>query len=93
MGAGSIPAGHSGDMLQPAVSPCSELETSVGVKLSKEVDMRTGIQIQTTRTTVGLSGRLTLKIVIVVAAVAGCLLAAPLTRAHRHINWDKRGWG
>ena len=89
MGAGSIPAGHSGDMLQPAVSPCSELETSVGVKLSKEVDMRTGIQIQTTRTTVGLSGRLTLKIGIIVAAVAGCLLAAPLTRAPRHINWDK----
>lgn len=55
--------------------------------------MNTGIQIQTTRTTVGLSGRLTLKIGIIVAAVAGCLLSAPLTRARRHINWDKRGWG
>ncbi len=85
--------GHSGDMLQPAVSPCSELETFVGVKFSKEVDMKTGNQIQTTKTTVGLSGRLYLKIGIIVAAVAGCLLAAPLTRAHNHMNCKQPAGG
>lgn len=73
-------------MLQPAVSPSSEMETSVGVKLSKEVVMKTGKQIQTKRTTVGLNVRLSLKIRIIVAAVAGCLLAVPLTRAHKHMD-------
>lgn len=79
-----VPARHSGNMLQSAVSPAAELETSVGVKFSKEVVMKTGIQIQTTKTTVRLAGRLNLKIRFAVAAVAGCLLVAPLTRAHKH---------
>ena len=76
-------------MLQPAVSPSSEMETSVGVKLSKEVVMKTGKQIQTKRTTVRLNGRLSLKIGIIVAAVAGCLLAVPLTRAHKHMDCEQ----
>jgi hypothetical protein len=70
-------------MLQSAVSPSSKMETSVGVKLSKEVVMKTGRHIQTTKTIIGLNGRLNLKIGIIVAAVAGCLLAVPLTRAHK----------
>lgn len=51
--------------------------------------MKTGNHIQTTKTTVRLSGRLYLKIGIIVAAVAGCLLAAPLTRAHNHMNCEQ----
>ena len=82
-GAGSIPAGHSGEMLQPAESPSSVLETSAGVKLSKEVVMGAGNQIQMTKTTVSLTGKINLKIGIVVAAVAGCLLAVPLTRDYK----------
>lgn len=78
-GAGSIPAERSGYMLQPAESPSHGMETSVGVKLSKEVVMKTGKQIQGTKTTVGLNLRLSLKIGIIVAAVAGTLLGAPLT--------------
>ena len=41
--------------------------------------MKTGKQIQGTKTTVGLNLRLSLKIGIIVAAVAGTLLGAPLT--------------
>lgn len=55
--------------------------------------MKTGKQIQTTKTTVRLSGRLYLKIGIIVAAVAGCLLAAPLTRAHKHMNCEPPAGG
>ena len=77
--------GHSGDMLQHAESPSNVLETSVGVKISKEVVMEAGNQIQMTKTTVSLTGRVNLKIGIVVAAVAGCLLAVPLTRDYKDI--------
>ena len=83
---GSIPARHSGYMLQSAVSPTAELETSAGVKFSKEVAMKTGVQIQTTKATIELAGRLSLKIRFAVAAVAGCLLVFPLTRAHKHLS-------
>jgi len=76
-------------MLQSAVSPSSVVETSVGVKLSKEVAMKTGKHIQTMKTTVGLTGRFNLKIGIIVAAVAGCLLAVPLTRAHKHTRCEQ----
>ena len=85
-GAGSIPARQSGYMLQSAVSPTLVLETSVGVKFSKEVVMKTGIQIQTTKTTIKLAGRLSLKVRFSVAAVAGCLLVVPLTRAYKHFS-------
>lgn len=71
-------------MLQSAVSPAAELETSDGVKFSKEVVMKTGIQIQTTKTTMELVGRLSLKLRFAVAAVAGCLLVVPLARAHKN---------
>ena len=77
-------------MLQSAVAPTVELEASAGVKFSKEVVMKTGIQIQTTKTTIELAGRLSLKIRIAVAAVAGCLLVVPLTRAHKHSS-EERG--
>lgn len=73
-------------MLQFAVSPTVELETSVGVKFSKEVVMKTGIKIQTTKTTIKLAGRLKLKVRFSVAAVAGCLLVVPLTRACKHFS-------
>lgn len=46
--------------------------------------MKTGRQIQMTKKIIGLNGRLNLKIGIIVAAVAGCLLAVPLTRTHNH---------
>ncbi len=65
------------------------METTVGVKISKEVVMKTGKQIQTTRTTVSLNGSLKLKIGIIVAAVAGCLLAVPLTRAYKHPGFEQ----
>jgi hypothetical protein len=81
-GTGLIPAGHSGYTLQPAVSPSSKLETSDGVELSKEVVMKTGNQIQRT---IRLTAELNLKVGVVVAAVVGCLLAVPLTRAYKHI--------
>ena len=77
-------------MLQSAVAPTVELEASDGVKFSKEVVMKTGIQIHTTRTTIELAGRLSLKIRFAVAAVAGCLLVVPLTRAHKHSS-EERG--
>ena len=51
--------------------------------------MKTGKQIQSTKTTVGLNVRLSLKIGIIVAAVAGCLLAVPLTRDHKHMYCEK----
>lgn len=89
-GVGSIPTRHSGYMLQSTVSPTVELETSVGVKFSKEVVMETGIQIQMTKTTIGLAGRLSLKIRFAVAAVAGCLLVVPLARAHKHYRNGER---
>ncbi len=50
--------------------------------------MKTGKTIQMTRTTVGLNGSMKLKIGITVAAVAGCLLALPLTRAHNHTDCE-----
>jgi hypothetical protein len=65
------------------------METSVGVKISKEVVMKTGKDIQMTRTTVGLNGRLNLKIGIIVAAIAGCLLAVPLTRALKQMDYEQ----
>jgi|CXWL01.1.fsa_nt_gi hypothetical protein len=82
-GAGSIPVRHSGYMLQSAVAPTVKLEASAGVKFSKEVVMKTGIQVQTTKTTIKLAGRLSLRIRFAVAAVAGCLLVVPLTRAYK----------
>ncbi len=77
-------------MLQSAVAPTVELEASAGVKFSKEVFMKTGIQIQTTKTTIRLAGRLSLKIRFAVAAVVGCLLVVPLTRAHKHSSEERR---
>jgi hypothetical protein len=76
-------------MLQPAESPSSVMETSVGVKLSKEVDMKTGKQIQRAKTTGGLNVRVNLKIGIIVAAVVGCLLAVPLTIDHKHMYCEQ----
>jgi len=70
-------------MLQSAVS--LEMETSVGVKISKEVVMKTGNSNQTKRTIVRMSGRLHLKLGIIIAAIAGCLLTVPLTRALKHM--------
>ena len=75
-------------MLQSAGS--LEMETSLGVKISKEVDMKTGKSNQTTRTTVGLNGRFHLKIGIIVAAIAGCLLTIPLTRALKHMDFEQQ---
>jgi len=57
----------------------------MGVKLSKEVVMKNGKIIQRTTTTVSLNLRLNIKIGIIVAAVAGCLLAVPLTRDHKYM--------
>ena len=75
-------------MLQPAVS--LEMETSVGVKISKEVAMKTGKSNQTIKTTLGLNGRFRLKIGIIVAAIAGCLLTIPLTRALKHMDFEQQ---
>ncbi|MEO7859927.1 MAG: hypothetical protein ABIU05_05695 [Nitrospirales bacterium] len=48
--------------------------------------MKTGIQIQTTKAIIKLAGRLKLKVRFSVAAVAGCLLVVPLTRACKHFS-------
>ncbi len=47
--------------------------------------MKTGNQIQETEATMKLTAELNLKVRIVVAAVVGCLLAVPLTRACKPI--------
>jgi len=74
-GAGSIPARYTGDMLLTSESLVQITKTSVGVKISKEADMKTCRNIQRTCTTMNLSLILKLKLGIIVAAVAGCLLA------------------
>ena len=74
-------------MLQPAVSPNSIVETSAGVKISEEVTMGTGIQV--TRTTVKLTGSICLRFGIIVVAVAGSLLVAPLSRASKCLVWER----
>jgi len=45
--------------------------------------MEVGNKIENSKTTVRLSVRLNFKFSIFVAAVVGCLLVAPLTRAHK----------
>jgi len=44
--------------------------------------MDTGKETRTTRATLRMDGRLSLKIGIMVAAITGYLLAVPLARAH-----------
>jgi len=48
--------------------------------------MKTGKQIQCTKAIVGLNVRLSLKVGIIVVAVAGCLLAVPLTKDHKQMD-------
>lgn len=72
MGAGSIPAKHSGLKSQTAVS---QLEMSGGIKHSKEVVFMDGkIKRLTDITTLQIS------IKLLVVALVGCLMVAPLTR-------------
>ena len=80
-------------MLQPAVSPIGVLETSVGVKIGEEVTMRTGDNIQLTRTTVKLTGSICLRFGIIVVAVAGSLLVAPLSRASKCLVLERPSAG
>ena len=55
----------------------------VGIKLNREVHMIAGNNTTSEKWTVKLKARLNLKFRIIVAAVVGGLLAAPLTRAHK----------
>jgi len=88
-GVGSIPTRHSGYMQQPAVSLSNDSEMSVGIKLNREVHMKAGNKTKTEKTTLKLKARLTLNFRIIVAVVVGCLMVAPLTRAHNHA-WQMR---
>jgi hypothetical protein len=71
-------------MQQPAVSLGSDSEMSVGIKLNREVHMKARNKTKTEKTTLKLKVKLTLNLRIIVAAVVGCLMAAPLTRAHKY---------
>jgi subtilase family serine protease len=84
MGVGSIPTEPSGYLQQPAVSLCSDSEMFVGIELNREVHVKAGNNTTTEKSTMKLKMRVTLKLRIVVAAVVGCLLVAPLARAHKH---------
>jgi hypothetical protein len=84
MGRGSIPLGHSGYKVQPVVSQGSISEMSIGIKYNKEVLMEAGRSNQVTKKTLSMKTRVTLKVRVIVALVAVCLLAAPSTRAHKH---------
>jgi len=71
-------------MQQPAVSLIGDSEMSVVMKFNREVHMKVSNNTKTEKSTLILEARLTLKFRIIVAAVVGCLLVAPLTRAHEH---------
>jgi hypothetical protein len=71
-------------MQQPAVSLIGDSEMSVDMKFNREVHMKASKNTKTDKSTLILEARLTLKFRIIVAAVVGCLLGAPLTRAHEH---------
>jgi hypothetical protein len=70
-------------MQRPAESLGSNTEISVGIKLNRVVRMETGKKTKTEKMTLRLKARLTLKFRIIVAAVIGCLMVAPLTRAYK----------
>jgi hypothetical protein len=76
-GEGSIPSRYSGYKLQPAVSLSSVTEMSGGIKYNMEATMKTGNINQTKKTTVDMNVGLKLKFGLIVALVAGCLLATP----------------
>jgi len=57
---------------------------SVGIKIDREVHMKAGKNTKTEKLALKLKTRLTLKYRIIVAAVVGCLMAAPLTRGYKH---------
>jgi len=80
MGRGSIPLGHSGYKVQSAVSLSSISEMSIGIKYGKEVLMKAGISNKVMKETLRMNILVKLKVRIIVAFVAGCLLAAPSTR-------------
>ena len=70
-------------MQRSAESLRSVPEMSVGIKLNREVTMKAGNETKTDKWTMKLNARLNLTCRLIVAAVAGGLLVAPLTRAHR----------
>lgn len=70
-------------MQQPAISLGSFSEMTVGIKLNREVHMIVGNKNQNSKSTMSLIVKLTFKLRILVAAVVGCLLVAPLTRAYK----------
>ena len=76
------PLGHSGYKVQPFVSQNSSTEISIGIKYNKEVLMKAGKSNKATKQIVSLKARITLKLRIMAALVAVCLLAAPSTIAH-----------
>jgi hypothetical protein len=76
-------------MQRPAVSLSSDSEMSVGIKINREVHMKAGKNTKTEKLALKLKTRLTLKFRIIVAAVVGCLMAAPLTRAYKHKSANK----
>ena len=73
---------HSDCTQQPAVSLGSISEMSFVIQLNKEVHMEVENKNEDRTTTVKFDAGLNFKFTIIVAAVVGCLLFAPLTRAH-----------
>ncbi len=61
-----------------------DAEMSVGIKIIKEVLMRAGNKTKTENTALKLKARINLKFKLIVAAVVGCLMVAPLTRAYNY---------
>jgi hypothetical protein len=64
---------------QPSVSQNFGLEMSAGIKHSKEVSMKAR---KVTNMTQSTTAYFRLKVAVLAAAVVGCLLVAPYTRAH-----------
>ena len=74
-----MPARHFDFRSQPSVSPNFGLEMSAGIKHSKEVSMKDRNVRDMTQST---AAHFRLKVSMLAAAVVGCLLVAPLTRAY-----------
>ena len=71
-------------MQQPDISLNNALEVSVGIKINREVHMKAGKKTKIEKLALESKIRLSLKSRIIVAAIVGCLMVAPLTRDYKH---------
>lgn len=80
MGEGSILSRHSSRISQPSLTLSEGLEMSVGIKKqNKEVCMETRKTKYSNMTALKMSIQIKLKIRIIVAIAASCLMATPST--------------